>query len=111
TASDVGFDLQNFNGESQTAGFALTSKLGTLFGAPLDGFGGIEWRHISVTNETFPQEGDAQFFVPFIGLIIQQTTEKSSFFASVQLEHNFPDVLGTEQVDTDKLGRFNTDVD
>jgi hemolysin activation/secretion protein len=111
TASDVGFDLQNFDGESWTVGAALTICPFKIKGVPINLFLGTEWRNVSVVNHTFPQTGDTDFFVPYVGFSFQQTTDRYSFAGFAQFEHNFPDIAGTSQAEMDKLGRFGTTPD
>jgi len=108
TAKDVGQDLQNFKGSNETAGIRFTLAPFQIKDVPIDFFAGVEWRHISVTNNTFPQVGDSTFLLPNIGVDTIVTTDKYSFNGVAMIETNLPDIAPTDASTLSRLGRFNT---
>ncbi len=108
TASDVGFDLQNFDGVDWTVGAAFTLSPFKIKGVPIDLIGGVEFKSVSVVNHTFPQDGNAQFFTPYAGFGFAQATDRYSYSGGAQVYWNVPSIAGTTSQDTDQLGRFGT---
>ena len=109
TASDVGFDLQNFDGESWTVGAALTICPFKIKGVPLDLFVGVEWRNVSVVNHTFPQSGDSNFFVPYVGFSFQQATDRYSLCRQRPIRAQFSRCFGYPAGQFGQIGAFRHD--
>jgi hemolysin activation/secretion protein len=99
TASDVGFEGENFSGTSWQSRAAF-----------IDLFGGARFENVSVDNEAVSLEGEEQFFLPYIGLRFDRTVAWADTHADARFETNVPSIAGTgDQVDL--LGRIDVDKD
>jgi len=110
TASDVGLPGFNFDGEGWNAGGSLAWNFyqrGPLF---LDLVAGAHFKHVSVNNELAAIEGEDDFFVPSIALVLERNTEAVQTNAMVSLEGNLSGVAGTND-NLDPLGRAGADSD
>lgn len=109
-ASDVGFPGLDFEGEGYTLGASLAWNFfqnGPLF---LDLVGGVQFKHIEVTNEAAGTEGSEDFFIPSLALRLERQTEIARTNASIGLEFNMSGLAGTGE-DLDALGRTLADDD
>jgi hypothetical protein len=111
SSSDVGLGLVNFSGESFTGGAALTWTPAYIKGFPLDIYGGAEWLNASVNNSTVGG-GSTDFFLPYVGIGTDKTTDKFTLAVNAEAQMNMPGVAGTDSgIDLDILGRSDTDND
>jgi len=108
TASDVGFADEEFVGDSWSVGGDLIWNFWQKDEAFLDLVVGAKWENVHVNNEIVNQEGDADFFLPHIGLEFERVTEKATTLASVDYEINIPEVSDTEVEELNNLGRLST---
>lgn len=106
TASDVGFADETFDGENLNVGTELVANLWQRRSLFLDGIAGIKWQSVDVNNTLLQQQGEDDFFTPYLGLILEQYTDDSSTFASVTTSWNM-DELDAEN--KDRLGRPGVD--
>ncbi len=111
SASDVGLSLVNFSGESFTGGAAVTLTPAYIKGFPLDIYAGAEWLNTSVNNSTIGG-GSTDFFLPYVGIGTDKTTDKFTLAINAEVQMNVPGVAGTDSgAALDVLGRSNTDND
>jgi len=111
TASDVGFDFQNFEGESWKIGGLLTWTPIRIADFPLDITGGLEWVDVNVVNNTFLGEGQGEFLLAYVGLGTEKKSDRFSAYASTRLVTNLSAFTDTDESDLGALGRFSTDND
>lgn len=111
TASDVGFADQQFEGESWSAGGGLIWNFWQKDEAFLDLTAGARWQHVEVNDETINQEGDDDFFLPYVGLRYERIQQTQTSLGELQFEWNVPGVAGTEADELEKLGRLDADED
>ncbi len=111
-AEDVGFDEARFVGRSATAGLLAIYTPYYFKGFPLDLIAGVEYKYVDIADVgTFPQEGRTNFLLPIVGVSTDRTTELFNVFASAQVEPNLPGLIGTDNDELQKMGRFNVDRD
>jgi hemolysin activation/secretion protein len=110
TASDVGFEGENFSGTTWQYGGELALNVWQSKAAFIDLFGGARFENVSVDNEAVSLEGEEQFFLPYIGVRFDRTVAWADTHADARFETNVPSVAGTgDQVDL--LGRIDVDKD
>ncbi len=106
TASDVGPAEQDFKGRGWQAGGELKWNLlqyGPLF---VDVYGGARWEENEVENVMFDIRGRENFFLPYLGLMLERHTRKARTSASIDVERNLSGVAGTDKEGIERLGRF-----
>lgn len=101
-ASEVGFGDEEFDGTNWMIGSELRYNLWQHRDWFIDAVGGVRWQDISVTNEFSQQEGNVDFFEPYIGADLQRFTDDSSTLVSLLFYFN-ADSLPSDEVDL--LGR------
>jgi hemolysin activation/secretion protein len=110
TASDVGFDLLTFSGRSWTAGAIATYTPFFVKGYPVDIFAGAEWKYVDVINPiSTPPYGRTDFFLPYIGVSTDRTSDRYSIFGSVQVQANDAGLAHTSANQIQNMGRESTD--
>jgi hemolysin activation/secretion protein len=110
TASDVGFEGENFSGDSWQLGGELALNIWQSRAAFVDLFAGARFEHVHVDNEAVALEGEEEFFLPYIGLRFDRAVAWADTHAEARIETNVPSVAGTgDQIDT--LGRNDVDKD
>ncbi len=109
TASDVGFADEKFTGDGWSAGGELIINIAQWNESFLDVVGGARFQNVSVNNELTGLSGEEDFFLPYIGLRFERTTQESSTTASVNFEMNLDSVAGTSRDNLDALGRLEPD--
>jgi hemolysin activation/secretion protein len=108
TASDVGFEGENFSGDSWSVGAELTANVWQSGPSFIDLFGGARWENVGIENEAVALEGEADFLVPYIGARFERDRGVSNTLAEARLE------FGLGQSDDDeveRLGRVDPDED
>jgi hemolysin activation/secretion protein len=108
TASDVGFEGEDFKGDSWSVGGELIANIWQSGPAFIDLFGGARWQNISVNNEAVSLEGESDFLVPYIGARFERDRVVSNTLAEARLELGFGQG-GSDEVE--RLGRINPDED
>lgn len=107
TASDVGLADERFTGDGYSAGGDVIWNIyqdGTFF---VDAVAGGRFQHISVENELTQVSGDADLFLPRIGLEVESFQETSTLSGSVYVEAG----LGEDEDELQRLGRLFPDDD
>ena len=110
TASDVGLPGLDFKGEGYTVGGSISWNFYQNGPTFLDLVGGVHWKHVEVENELAAIEGEDDFFVPSIALVLERNTEAVQTNGVVSLEGNISGVAGTSE-NLDPLGRSDADED
>lgn len=111
-SSILGFgdiSVNQFDGESWTAGFQLIANVFQHEEFFIDVFSGFRWMSVDADNQLVGLEGDEDFFIPKIGFLMERRTDTSYFRWNVSYERNFTDVAGTSRRETRKLGRLGVD--
>src|SRR3989440_4052338 len=118
TASDVGQAGEQFNGDEWMVGGEVIANFYQQRELFLDGYGGLRYRNIHVTNDTANTVGDGDFFEPYIGVRLERGTEGTSSSGQAQLLFGIgtniksKDITGGTTSDTpEALGRINADKD
>lgn len=106
TASDVGFADETFDGENLNIGTELVGNIWQRRSLFVDGIAGIKWQSVDVNNTLLQQQGEDNFFTPYLGFILEQYTDDSATFASLTTSWNM-DELDAEN--KDRLGRPSVD--
>ncbi|MEX2217759.1 MAG: ShlB/FhaC/HecB family hemolysin secretion/activation protein [Phycisphaerales bacterium] len=107
-ASDVGFADERFEGDSWSLGAEASVNLFQFSQSFVDVFAGARYQHIRVENQVVSIEGETAFFIPYIGLRYDRSTEKAASAAEVRVETNLADV-GTDEDEAQELGRLFVD--
>lgn len=107
SAQDVGLSLAQFEGQTVTAGTAVTWTPRYWHGFPLDFTLGAEFLRVSSTND-FGDTAAANFILPYLGFGTERITERYSFATDVLFKASVGGP-GTEALNG--LGRFDTDGD
>lgn len=100
-ASDVGFADEKFRGDTISVGAEGIWNFyqdGDLF---LDLVGGLRYTKVDVVNEVIDVEGETGFFMPYIGVNVEQRTPLTTLMGSLALEGG----VATDDRDIESLGR------
>jgi hemolysin activation/secretion protein len=116
-AADVGFDDNNFNGESFNAGGELSGTIWQQRDTFLDLVGGVRWQQHEVTSESNSQTGKDDYFAPYVGANLERFRDDSALlvgatvsFNADDLQEDQKDLLGRQQVDASfTVARFNAE--
>lgn len=111
TASDVGFPGANFDGQEFHLGGELIWNFWQQGPSFLDLVGGARWESVYVNNQFAGIRETEPFFVPYLGVAFENTTQVNTTTAYLGVEMNLDGVAGTETPDIDGLGRTDTDAD
>ncbi|MEM9914794.1 MAG: hypothetical protein AAF911_07530 [Planctomycetota bacterium] len=111
TASDVGFPGADFDGREYGVGGELIWNFWQDGPSFLDLVGGARWESVYVNNEFAGIEKTEPFFVPYLGVAFENTTQVNTTTAYLGVEFNLDSLAGTDSPDLDGLGRLNTDAD
>ncbi|MEQ1851696.1 MAG: hypothetical protein ABMA01_08905 [Chthoniobacteraceae bacterium] len=106
SAEDVGFAGANFNGDTLTAGTAITWTPLYWRGFPLDLTMGAEFLRVSVDNEANGLQSTANFILPYIGVGTERVTDRFTFATNWQVKGSFD---SPDQDTLNGLGRFESD--
>ncbi len=112
-ASEVGVLNENFSGSGWTIGGDLVWNVFQRRNLFIDVVGGVRYEHIEISNVTLGANttGEDDLFLPHIGIEVEQLTEMSSFFGSLNLEWTMSDVSGAHIASLERLGRLSPDRD
>ncbi len=109
-ASDVGLVGQDFDGNEWAVGAELIANLVTEREWYLDGVGGMRFKNTETKNKNTQATGEADFWVPYLGLRVERNGETSSTSAHATMEFGFmadaKSKGGGEPDSADGLGRF-----
>lgn len=109
TASDVGFAGEEFEGDGFTFGGELVANLYQYRELFLDAYAGLRYQNVSVNNKAVGIEGEESFLLPNFGLRVERSTQTATTSASIGLEFNSGDIIGTDRTEIEKLGRLQVD--
>ncbi|MBT4822824.1 MAG: hypothetical protein HON70_44370, partial [Lentisphaerae bacterium] len=110
TADDVGLAGETFDGDGWGAGIELTGKIYQRRARFIDAVLGLRWATTTVENElSAPPTTSADFFLPHVGILYENTTRKIVTHAGVELEANVPEVADTDGSNLNGLGRIGVD--
>lgn len=112
-ASEVGVLNENFSGSGWTMGGDLVWNVYQNRNFFVDVVGGLRYEHIEISNVTLGASttGEDDLFLPHIGVEVEQLTEMSSFFGSLNLEWTVSDISGAHVESLERLGRLAPDRD
>lgn len=111
-ASTVGLLGAEFQGDGYTVGAEMTGNFYQNRDLFLDAVGGVRWEHVEVDNDFLNENGNEDFFIPYVGLRMERVRQSEQTFAGLTLEFNAPDIAGTNDgVELDRLGRTDSDDD
>ncbi len=109
TARDVGLGFENFKGESYALGAEFRRNVWQDGPKFVDFVAGVRYEHINVENQILLLEGTEEFLLPTIGVRYQKNTPLHNAYADLMLEVNWGSVVGTDELDVARLGRFGAD--
>jgi hemolysin activation/secretion protein len=109
TARDVGLGFENFKGESYALGAEFRRNVWQDGPKFVDLVAGVRYEHINVENQILLLEGTEEFLLPTIGVRYQKNTPLHNAYADLMLEVNWGSVVGTDELDVARLGRFGAD--
>ncbi len=109
TARDVGLGFENFRGESYTIGAEFRRNVWQDGPRFVDLVAGLRFEHIDVENRLFLIQGREQFLLPSFGVRYQKSTPLHNAFGELIIESNWGSVVGTDEFDVVRLGRFGAD--
>ncbi|HVU64320.1 MAG TPA: ShlB/FhaC/HecB family hemolysin secretion/activation protein [Phycisphaerales bacterium] len=104
TASDVGFEGRNFEGESGEIGVEALYNFFQHRDWFFDGFVGARYQDVYTSDPTVGTTGDTNFFYPYLGVSVQRDNERATTTATASIEHQF-NFVGTNGDDAVRLGR------
>lgn len=109
-ASDVGVQLERFDGESTFFGGELAFTLFQKDDFFVDAYGGMRWADIEVTNKGLVDgKGQEEILIAKVGLRAERRRTEHSFGADLGLAFSMNDVVGATQSELERLGRLNPD--
>lgn len=109
TARDVGFGFENFTGESYTLGAEFRRNVWQDGPRFVDLVAGLRFEHIDVENRLLLIQGRERFLLPSIGVRYEKNTPLHNAFGELMLETNWGSVVGTDEMEVVRLGRFGAD--
>ena len=111
TARDVGLGFENFRGESYALGAEFRHNVWQDGPKFIDLIAGIRYEHVNVENQILLLEGTEEFLLPSVGVRYQKNTPLHNAYADLMLEVNWASLVGTDQLDVARLGRFGAEED
>ena len=113
-ASDVGQVAQEFDGEEWAGGAELIAILVSKRDWFLDGVAGLRFKNTETTNDTSDTKGEADFWVPYLGMRFERNGEASSTAIHATMEFGFmadptTTTSGNSRDSADGLGRLEVD--
>lgn len=111
TARDVGLGFENFRGESYALGAEFRHNVWQDGPKFIDLIAGIRYEHVNVENQVLLLEGTEEFLLPSVGIRYQKNTPLHNAYADLMLEVNWASLVGTDQLDVARLGRFGAEED
>lgn len=109
TARDVGLGFENFKGESYAIGAEFRRNVWQDGPKFIDFVAGIRYEHINVENQILFLEGTEEFLLPTVGVRYEKNTPLHNAYADLMLEVNWGSVVGADELDVARLGRFGAD--
>ncbi len=108
-ASQLGLSGQNLDGEEWSAGGDLIYNLFQKKALFVDAIVGARYRHIFADNRTADVTGATNFFLPHIGMLLEEVTPTESTTLSGDFEFSVPAVAGTSQSEIEKVRNAQAD--
>lgn len=106
SASQVGLAGESFGGKTAQGGAEVTGLIYQHRNWFVDAVGGGRWQRVSVTDTLLGSQGDADFFIPYLGARVERNSLARNTSGGVSFETNLTSV---DQASLDQLGRFDTD--
>lgn len=111
-ASTVGLLGAEFSGEGYTVGAEMVGNFYQDRDLFIDAVGGVRWEHVETDNDFINDNGNEDFFIPYVGLRLERVRQSEQTFAGLTAEFNVPGIAGTNDgVELDRLGRTDSDND
>ena len=111
-ASTVGLLGAQFQGDGYTVGGEMIGNFYQDRDLFIDAVGGARWEHVETDNDFINEDGNEDFFIPYVGLRLERVRQSEQTFAGLTLEFNVPGIAGTNDgVELDRLGRTDSDND
>ncbi len=111
-ASTVGLLGAQFQGDGYTVGGEMIGNFYQDRDLFIDAVGGARWEHVETDNDFINEDGNEDFFIPYVGLRLERVRQSEQTFAGLTLEFNVPGIAGTNDgVELDRLGRTESDND
>jgi len=111
TSDEFGLQSQAFEGESYNAGVEVRRNLLQDKGLFADGLVGARFDHVRTKNNIAGTIGEADFLIPYLGVRVEERTDRSSFRAFGGIEWSMAGFAGTDGADVNMLGRPLVDDD
>lgn len=108
-ASVLGFPGNPFHGTQWSTTAELSFNAFQYEDLFLDLIGGARYVNVTARNDLFGTRGDTDFFVPVAGFHVERNSEIMNLLGDVSVEHSFPNVADTSQVEANNLGRPGVD--
>jgi len=102
---------QNFTGYDWRIGGEMALNVYQKKQLFLDVIGGATWWHLLVENEQTGITGDADLFMPHVGVKVERITELAATVGSATVQWNCAGVTSDHAVDLEPLGRTEPDDD
>jgi len=102
---------QDFTGYEWQLGGELIANVYQMKKTFLDVVAGVTWWRIHVENEATGIIGDADAFMPHVGLRLERITDLASTVGSVNLQWNCSGIANSDEEDYERLGRTLPDRD
>lgn len=111
TSDEFGIQPQAFEGETYSAGLEIRRNLLQDKGLFADGLAGARFDHIRTKNNISGVIGEADFLIPYLGLRVEERSDRANFRAFLGLEWSVAGFAGTDGADVNALGRPLVDDD
>ena len=108
-ASEVGLTGVSFQGESWGAGAELLWNFHQSDGWFYDAIAGARFRNAMTDNAFASLTGETDYFIPYLGVRVENREIDSATTAQLMIETNLPDVAGTDINQVQRLGRTGAD--
>ncbi|NLF32208.1 MAG: ShlB/FhaC/HecB family hemolysin secretion/activation protein [Planctomycetes bacterium] len=109
TASDIGLDEDDFDGDGWTVGGDLVYNAFQWDKTFLDLIFGVEYRNVFVHNHPTAVKETSEFLLPRVGVLLERTGEVSAAHAAANIEWTVDGVAGDTDVALRHLGREEPD--
>jgi len=107
TASEVGFFGDSFRGETWQGGLEIAGNIHQDRELFIDLVGGARFENHHVDNRAFAIEGEEEFFVPYVGVRLDRTTEWFATRGSLMFEFQSDDLNHNDLDELNALGRLS----
>lgn len=102
---------QDFTGYEWRVGGEMIANFYQYKKLFLDAVAGVTWWHVIVNNEDSDITGDADAFMPHVGLRWERLTDLNTSVGAITFEWNCPGIAKSDEDDYERLGRSLPDGD